>query len=148
MLRWQFLVWCLVSIACSAQNANITGIWAGEEKDDKGVVRDVAFRLIQQGNKISGAVYYDHKFGAYVNTDIQLENGTRRGDKLRFVIRSVGYTGKIVMAYFGEVKPDGSLEIRRQRIEQNSGSKTAAADEDTEWETPTKGPKLILRRKT
>jgi hypothetical protein len=138
------ILWLLLlTISSYAQTANLSGIWAGEELDDQGVTKDVAFRLVQNGEKLTGLLYYDQKFNAYVNTDIPLENGVFRNSKVRFLIKTVGYTGKIVMAYYGELKSSGELELWRKRLE---ASKLPVGD--TEWETPTKSAKpLILRRK-
>lgn len=117
MTRWLALIFA----ASAALAADFTGIWTGQLPGrNGGDPIDLAFKLEQKGNTITGKQYGDYRSSPIVE-------GSATGDQAVFVIVISEQAGNQInetRVRFTATFKDGELEVTRQReASTNAGNK-------------------------
>ncbi len=107
------LVACGVWLAATLPAADLTGTWMGLiEGTERRPARDIAFQLVQDGDKLSGKLYRDDGPGSPI-----LEGEISDG-KVWFTIEAREQRGNqinIVLYRFDGKLADGGIEVMRER---------------------------------
>lgn len=109
----------LSSLLCVALlAADLSGTWIGKMPTRKGDFEDIAFRLTQNGSKISGKMY-----GDYQSTPIA--EGTVAGDMVTFVLNAQEQAGNQInesrIRFTGKITGDEMELVRDREASKNAG---------------------------
>ncbi len=104
------LALALLAVA-SAVGADLSGTWTGSIPARNNEVQDLTFRLVQQGDTITGKLYRD-------TTSVPILNGKIVGDQISFRVESEEQVGNefVVIGYkfTGSIKGK-NIELTRER---------------------------------
>ncbi|MDX2180890.1 MAG: hypothetical protein SFV18_14940 [Bryobacteraceae bacterium] len=106
--------------------ADLTGTWTGQYPGGReGAMIDIAFQLAQSGTKLTGKIYGDYQ-------SFPISQGIVSGDLVTFLIAGSEQAGNQLntsrLRFTGRIKPDGELELIREREAMTDGVNGAAAN--------------------
>lgn len=115
----------LLLLALPTLAQDLTGIWVGEIGGGRNGIQDIAFKLTQKGNIISGKLYGDYQSNPIIEGKI--ENG-----ELNFVVLAQEQApGNVIvqtrMRFLGCIRSSGELELTRERERSVNATNSGAA---------------------
>ena len=100
-----------VFCALSLMGADVSGTWTGVIPARNNEVQDVTFRLVQQGDALTGKLYRD-------TTSVPILDGKISGDQISFRVESEEQVGNVFVlikySFTGSIKGT-EMELTRER---------------------------------